>query len=186
MDLKNIIGPPPPMQLYVLRPDVTTAPGPAVHWQLAVAEPAAPASLDTVRIALDLTPTTMDYFANAAWPDNAPELVQRFLIDAFEKTGRVPVGRDTAGFAPDYLLLSELRDFEARYAQPGTPPQIVVQIEAKLMLVSQRKIIGTRNVTQAANAQENTVNGVVVAFNRALGPALGQIVDWVLQTPPPT
>jgi cholesterol transport system auxiliary component len=81
-----------------------------------VGAPDAPASLDTERIALSRTPNTMDYFANAAWSDRVPVLVQRLLIQTFDASNRiVAVDRDTTGLENDYVLQTEIRDFEARY-----------------------------------------------------------------------
>src|SRR6185503_11844968 len=76
-------------QLYVLRPQVPMSMGPRVNWRLAVAAPDAVASLDTQRIALTRSATTMDYFANAAWPDRLSLIVQRQLIQAFDSSGRI-------------------------------------------------------------------------------------------------
>ena len=62
---------------------------------MTVAEPEAAASLDTPRIALSRTATTMEYFANAAWNDRVPLLVQGLLIQALDNSGRIlGVGRD--------------------------------------------------------------------------------------------
>ena len=204
-DLKDIVGPPPPLQLYVLRPALPQAGAAPVPWQLAVALPETTASLDTVRIAQNPTGSTMDYYANASWTDRVPVLMQARLIEAFENTRRVPVTRDTAGLAADYLLFTEIRDFQARYEgggappaaaaadgvpapitpAPGPPPRVIVQIEAKLMAVRGRRIAATLNASTQANAQANTVESVVVAFNDAVATALTQIVNWTLQQPAP-
>ena len=62
------------------------------------------------------SPTTIDYFANAAWSDRAPAMVQSLLIESFEQTGKIiSVSRDLAVLRADYILMSELRRFEARY-----------------------------------------------------------------------
>jgi cholesterol transport system auxiliary component len=189
-DLKNIVGPPPPPQLYQLRPAMPAAGGQPVRWQLTITTPDAPASLDTNRIALSPTPSKMDYFANAAWPDNAPVILQSLLVEAFDRTGRVSVARDTSGIATNYVLQTELRDFQANYdtapvaGQPGSPPHVVVQIEAKLLAIIDRRIVGSVNVVQRADAQGNAIDSIVAAFGQATGAALAQIVDWTLRTPP--
>jgi cholesterol transport system auxiliary component len=189
--LKDIVGPPPPLQLYMLRP--AAAPpvaGAPVRWQLVVAVPDAPASLDGNRIALNPTPATMDYFANASWPDRVPLLVQGLLVEALDNTHRISAARDTAGLAPDYVLQSDIRDFQAHYAQAlvagavSAPPEIVVEIEAKLVASPDQRIIGSLDAVQRVTAQANTTDSIVAAFNQALGAALAQIVDWTLKTAP--
>src|SRR5436305_2765007 len=87
----NLIGPPSPApQIYVLHPEfagVTDAP--SVGWQLVVAAPVAPASLDVERIALERAPNVMDYYANAQWADRLPLVIQTLLVEAFEKSGKI-------------------------------------------------------------------------------------------------
>ena len=179
---------PTPMtaQLYVLRPQLMTPMGTPVRWRLAVGTPDAPASLDTERIALTRSATTMDYFANAAWNDRVPLLIERLLVQAFEQSGRImAVTRDTAATENDYLLQSEIRDFEARYESPDGAPQIVVAIQARLARMPQREIVGTLNATQQAQASGNNLDAIVLAFNQASAAALTQIVSWALASPAP-
>ncbi len=64
----------------------------------------------------------IEYFADGSWTDTAPSLVQAKLIEAFEATNAIlAVGRDAAGLKPDYILQSDLRDFQAEY-QGGAAP----------------------------------------------------------------
>jgi cholesterol transport system auxiliary component len=180
---------PQPMQpqLYVLRPVLAPAMGARVPWRLSVAPPDAPASLDTARIALSRSPTTMDYFANAAWNDRVPLIVQRLLIEAFDASNRiVAVDRDTAGTENDYLLETEIRDFEARYATPEGAPEIVVSIQAKLTRMPQRQIVNSLAVVQRAQASANNLDSIVSAFDSATGAAIAQIAAWTLNAPAPS
>jgi cholesterol transport system auxiliary component len=173
-------GPPVP-QLYVLRPQIPAMMGPRVNWRLAVAQPDAVASLDTQRIALTRSATTLDYFANAAWTDRLSLIVQRQLIQAFDTSGRITsVDRDTSGLEADFVLQTEIRDFQARYDTPDGAPQVVVTIQAKLARMPQREIAASVNATQQATAAANEINSIVVAFNQACGAAIAQIVTSTL------
>lgn len=168
-------------QLYVLRPQVPAAMGPRVGWRLAVATPDAVASLDTARIALTRSTTTMDYFANAAWTDRITLILQRQLIAAFDSTGRIlSVDRDTSGLEADYVLQTEVRDFQARYDTADGAPQVVVSIQAKVARMPQREIAANLNATQQMMAASNDIDSIVVAFNQATGAAIGQIVAGTL------
>jgi len=173
-------------QLYVLRPQIPQSAGPQVSWRLSIAAPDAVASLDTPRIALARSPTTMDYFANAAWTDRVPLLFQRQLIQAFDASGRiVSVDRDTSGLDADYMLQTEIREFQARYDALDGPPQIVIGIQAKLARMPQRQIATSINVTQQVQATANNLDSIVAAFNQAVGAAIGQIVSGTLTMPAP-
>lgn len=168
-------------QLYVLRPQVPASMGPRVSWRLGVAMPDAVASLDTARIALTRTTTTMDYFANAAWPDRITLILQRQLIAAFDSSGRIlSVDRDTSGLEADYVLQTEVRDFQARYDAADGAPQVIVSIQAKVARMPQREIAANLNATQQMMAAANDIDSIVVAFNQAAGAAIGQIVAGTL------
>ena len=142
--------------------------------------------MDTERIALTRSATTMDYFANAAWTDRMPLIVQRMLIQGFEGTGRIAsVDRDTLGLENDFILETEIRDFQARYDTPNGPPEVNVGIQAKLERMPQHDLVASVYVTQQAMAAGNTIDNIVVAFNQATGAAISQIVGWTLNQPPP-
>ena len=174
-------------QLYVLRPQAMPPMGAPVRWQLAVGIPDAPASLDTARIALMRSATTMDYFANAAWNDRAPLIVQRLLIQTFDASNRiVSVDRDTAGLETDYLLETDIRDFQARYATPNGAPEVTIGIQVKLARMPAREIVDSLNVMQQAQATGNNLDSIVVAFNQAAGAAIAQIASWTLSHPAPS
>jgi cholesterol transport system auxiliary component len=183
----NIIGPPNSAPLYLLDPRNPPAQGGTpVRWQLTVVLPLASDSLDTMRIMLVQPSGQMDYYANSYWQDRLPFLIQGSLVEAFEESGRLPaVGRDSEGLKSDYLLVTDIRDFQARYAAADAAPVAVVRIVAKVVAARTRTIVLTvdaRNETQAA---QNSVAGVVAAFNQALSAVQTKIVDAVLKAPSP-
>jgi cholesterol transport system auxiliary component len=182
----QLIPKPQEPQLYLLRPQILVPAGAPVSWRLAVGIPEATASLDTTRIALSRSATTMDYYANAAWDDRLPLLLQKLLIETFDGSGRiVSVGRDTGGLETDYLLQAEVRNFEAHYDTPEGAPKIVVSIQAKLVRMPQREIVATLNATQQTQAAANNLDSVVLAFGQAAAPAIAQITSWTLNAPNP-
>lgn len=184
-----------PGQLYVLTPK-STFPDDLVKvdWQLLIETPLAPAGLDTPRIAVAYSPIELNYFARSNWTDRAPQMVQRLLIESFENSGRiVAVGRDAIGLRSDYVLKTELREFQAEYdtshlsgadavsgIPPGTPPKIRVRINAKLVRMPQRTIVASENFENIVEAQQNTMRGIVTAFDDALGRAIKHVVIWTL------
>ena len=176
-----------PPSLYVLQPKTTYDTNlPTVGYQLVVTVPDAPQSLDSARIALARSPTTIDYFASSAWTDRAPVMIQDLLVESFENTRKiVSVGRDTSGLRADYVLLTDLRDFEARYYE-GTdkPPQVRVRLTAKLIKMPEREIIGGLDAVKLADAGHNDIDSIVSAFGEATGNAMKMIVQWTLRTAP--
>jgi cholesterol transport system auxiliary component len=178
----NLIGPPSPApQIYVLNPKFGTVDAPNAGWQLVVAVPNAPASLDTQRIALERAPNTMDYYANSEWTDRAPILMQSLLVQAFESSGRIAgVGRETAGIRADYVLETEIRDFEAFYAVTDSPPLVRVAVMAKLLGVLHHEIAAAMEFHNEAQASANNMTSITAAFNQATGATIQAIVAWAL------
>ena len=176
-----------PLKLYTLTPKSSYGGAlPKVDWQLVIETPIAPAGINTNRIALSHSPITLDYFAGATWTDSAPAMVQTLLVESFENTGRIlAVGRESVGLRADYVLKLELREFQAAYATPETPPTVHVRIISKLVRMPVREIVAAHITERKAVAASNTLDGVVAAFDEALGPVLKDIVVWSLTSVPP-
>lgn len=157
---------------------------PAVDWQLVVGTPVASADLNTTRIALTRQPGVVEYFARGAWADNAPVLLQTKLIESFEVSKSiVAVGRDAAGLRPDYVLQSELRDFEAEY-NGSDVPTVHLRLAANLIRMPDRRIVTSFTVDQQVPAAGPSLNQIVAAFDRAAAEAFEQLVVKVLTARP--
>lgn len=168
-------------KLYTLTPPANfSADGPRVSWQLLVDVPASDAALDSDRIALRRSPTSVDYFADAAWTERAPAMVQTLLVQSFENSGRITaVARESLGLRADYILRPELRHFEADYAGSGAPAAHV-ELGVKLVKMPERSIVAAWRCDTTAQAAQNQVPPIVDAFNVALDDALRKIVEWTL------
>jgi cholesterol transport system auxiliary component len=180
----HLIGP-VPLELYRLEPPPAPGnAGPPVAWHLALSLPAAPEALDSERLALGRQGAGFDYFANAAWTDQVPPLLQGLLLRRFEESGRIAaVSRDTDSLKADYLLQTEIRDFQAEYASEQGPPEIRVQVAARLVRMPAREIVATLDADHRAPAARNELDAIVAAFAQATGETLDQIVAWTLATP---
>jgi cholesterol transport system auxiliary component len=181
----SIIGPTPDMQLYVLKPQIPKKPGPAVNWRLTILKPEAAQSLDTNRISISRSPTTMDYYANAVWADRVTDLVQEGVETAFEDSGRISaVAEDSVGAEADYDLNIDVQNFEARYDTPDGAPTAVVRLHVKLVARLRHNILGDYETVHETPASQNSVDAAVLAFDQAFGAALADVVDWTLRAAP--
>jgi cholesterol transport system auxiliary component len=168
----------PPPKLYRLTPASDFTAGARVAWQLQIDVPASTAALDTASIALSRTPTTIDYFADAAWVDRAPAMLQALLVQSFENSGRIAaVTRSGAMLRADYILLSELRHFEADYGTAAAPV-IHVEFGVKLVRANDRTVAAERRFDATAGASANDIPAIVDAFNTAFHQTARQIADW--------
>lgn len=155
---------------------------PKVDWQLVVGTPVASADLNTTRIALTRSPGVIEYFANGAWADYAPVLLLGKLIESFEASKAVSVGRDAVGLRPDYVLQSDLRDFQAEYS--GGAPTAHLRLSAKLVRMPDRRIVANILTEQKVPAAGNSLAEIVAAFDRAAGQAFEEVVVGVLTAQP--
>jgi cholesterol transport system auxiliary component len=177
-------GPPP--RLFELSPKNTfDAELPTVDWQLVIEVPAAAASVDTTRISLRRSAREHEYYARASWTDRSTVLIQTLLVESFENSGRiVAVGRESLGLRADFVLKSELREFQALYldADLASPPEAHVRLALKLVKMPERAIIGAESFESKVRAREDSLEAVVDAFDEALGKVLKQVVGWTLVT----
>jgi cholesterol transport system auxiliary component len=174
-------GPPP--ALYRLTPKSTFSEGlPVVDWQLVLEAPVADAGLSTTRVALQMSPTQLEYYALASWTDRAPLMVQTLMVESFENSRYiVAVGRESVGLRADYILKSELREFQAEYFH-GALPSVRVAINAKLVKLPRRTIIGSESFEAVAPAKADTLSDIIFAYDEALGSVLKDLVEWTLTT----
>lgn len=168
-----------PNTLYTLTPKSTFDPAiPTADWQLLVELPVAAAGLDTTRIALTENYLQLDYFAQAAWTERAPIMVQTLIVESFENSGRIiSIGRETFGLRSDFVLKSELREFQADYVEGR---RVRVGVNSKLVRNPQRAIIAGQTFEQVADVQGDGFIDVVRAFDEALGDVMRDLVAWTL------
>jgi cholesterol transport system auxiliary component len=178
------IGPSnPPAKIYVLEPEFSAVDGPKVDWALAIGRTDMANAYDTDRVAIERG-QNMDFYADAQWTDSTPRMLQSLLVLAFEKSGRIgAVSRDGGGERADYMLMTEIRHFEARYDNGDGAPLIVVDIMAKVVTTAHRDVIATHDFSHQMRATENSVPAAIAAFNQATGAALEEIVGWTLRAP---
>tara|TARA_B100000676_G_scaffold58520_1_gene57600 strand:+ start:485 stop:1195 length:711 start_codon:yes stop_codon:yes gene_type:complete len=182
-----------PPRMYVLTPKSTFSDTlPSVDWQLLVEVPQAQAGINTARIALRDSPIEMRYFELSNWTDLAPRMIQTLIVESFENSDRiVAVGREAIGLRADYVLKTELREFQAEFAQrlPDSneggignvaPPTIRVRINAKLIKMPRRSIVASKNFEYLIDAKENSMAEIIGAFDTALGKTMRRMVEWTL------
>ena len=174
-------GPPP--ALYRLTPKSTfNQDMPRVDWQLVLEVPVANAGLSTTRVALQRSPTRLEYYARSSWTDRAPVMIQTLMIESFENSDRIiAVGRESVGLRADFFLKSELREFQAEYFR-GTRPAVHVGINAKLVQMPRRAIIGSQSFEALAEAKADNMPDIIAAYDEALGAVLKDLVEWTLMT----
>jgi cholesterol transport system auxiliary component len=175
--------PPPAPALYRLTAAGDFPVGAAMlPTQLQIEVPSAEAGLDTTRIALSRSATSLDYFADSAWTDRLPLLLQAQLLASFQNAHRL-VALAGAGSAArgDVILDIALRHFEAQYGASG-PPQWRIELNADLVSAVDRKVIATRLFTADVAVPANNMTAIVAGADQAWRGVAAQIVDWAAKT----
>lgn len=179
-----------PPRIYVLTPKSTFDPGlPSVDWQLLIEPPQAAAGISSARIALRRSLIELEYFARAAWTDSAPRMIQTLMIESFENSEKiVSVGRQAIGLRSDFILKTDLREFQAEFMDEnghplpqGAAPNIRIRMNAKLVKMPQRTIAGSRTIEYVIPAPGATMVDIIAGFDEALGKTLKRIVGWTLE-----
>jgi cholesterol transport system auxiliary component len=152
-----------------------------VSFQLAVDQPYAPAALNNQRIALMNSPIQVQYYARANWTDRVPDMVQGLIVESFENSGMIySVGRQSSGLRSTFILLPEVREFQAEYFDGATIPTAHVRINVKLIKMPDRSIIANESFEATVLADSETMDDIVKAFDLALGKVLKNLVRWTL------
>lgn len=180
----SVLPNPSMAQIYRLSPQVNDPGGHSIpHSRLLVDMPTASQSLDTNRIALTQGRTRFDYYADSVWTDRLPTLLQTLLVEAFEADGRITeLSRDAYSLTRGYLLRTDIRLFEAQYAESATgPPDIAVALDLHLSANPEGRSVGNKLISARAQAAQNKLDAIVIAFDTATGDALAQSVTWTVR-----
>lgn len=175
--------PSPPPSLYRLTPPGDFAADPrVVPLQLAIDAPTAEAALDTTRIALTRNPTTLDYFADAAWTDRLSSILQSLLVASFDNAHVLAAAGPQGGsLRAECVLITELRHFEAAYNGAG-PPHWQIEITAKLVKLPERALIAERSFRGDEPAERNDMGAIVEAADKAWRGVAKDLVGWTAET----
>jgi cholesterol transport system auxiliary component len=183
---QSFIDEPTPPQIYLLNPHLGPSKGAKVSFALAVSQPSAPFSLASRRIAIQRSATTLDYYANAVWQDRTPRLLQRLVVEGFENSGRITAVAGTqSGLQADYLLQLDLRRFDADYLSLNGAPRAELSLAARLIRLSDRKVVATTRIRTQAPAQQNSIKAAVTAFDQATAKAVTALIAWTLAASQP-
>lgn len=156
------------------------AAAPRVDWQLQIARPYADTMHDSARILVRPQPGELQVYKGAAWVQPAPDIVQDTLLRAFTDSGRVAgVARRGDGVSARYQLLLDLRRFESDYGG-GTTPNVRIELGARLVHNAENRVVASRVFDIATPADGTDVVQINRAFQRGLGDATTQLIDWTL------
>lgn len=134
---------------------------------LSIGRPDVAPGLDTERIAV-LRGRELDYYRGTQWSGLVAEVVQTFLVSSLQDQQLFrSVTAEQARVSGDYLLDSEVRDFQAEYADGQAAPQARVTIIGRVIRIADRNMIETITATATVPAAVNRMTAVAAAFEVA-------------------
>ena len=155
---------------------------PTATWPLGTVRPTSARILDGTRIAVSPVPGELQVYKSAMWARTPPEMLEETVLRMLEDSGKIPaVARQGSGIGAEYRLVMDIRHFEADYAGGGTP-SAVIEVNAKLLHVSDQSVAGSRTFRQVQPAAGIEVGRVAEAFGQALGTISREVAGWTLAT----
>ncbi|MGP6377952.1 ABC-type transport auxiliary lipoprotein family protein [Yersinia bercovieri] len=172
----------PVSQVYLLPvPPATNAPrAQSVNWSLRVSQPATSQFLNSSRIAVQPQGQEIAVYQNSRWSDPAPILVRNRLIQEFRADGRIrAVSSDDDSLQADVELSGDLSAFQGVYLTDKS--EVLIRFDARLVRISDRRIITTRHFEIRQPIKGTEMNEVVQAFGLASDQLATQVLNWMLQ-----
>lgn len=147
-------------------------------WQLVVAQPHAIAPLDGTHIVVAPVPGEIEYYKGARWREAAPAMLQDLVLQALHDfSGLSSAVAPASGVVADYLLLSDLRDFQAEYRGAKTPI-VVVRITLQLVRYADASVVAARTFAVEEPCRTERIADVFAAFQSSINKLLLDVVEW--------
>ena len=168
----------PPATLLTLSPEApatgeftrAAAPGEAIT----ISTPVIGKELRTVRVPVQVSPTDVQYVADAQWVDTPDRLFQDLLSETIRRTTtRVVLDPNQTGLDPGLVVSGELR----RFGYDAATGQAVVQFDGALSTAG-----GTRVETrrfEATAPSDGSGASIGPALNRAANEVAAEVAVWV-------
>lgn len=166
--------------VYDLRSPAAAPLAPAIAGELVVLRPLTRPGLDTDRIVVTLPDRRFDGYRGARWSAPVPDLVQSMLLDGLRARGAwQTVLPDRGEFRGRYALQTEIRDFQADYADEGAAPTVRITLRGDLGRAPERSPIVSAVGSGEARAASNRMRDVAAAFESAYSAAATQLIDAI-------
>ncbi|MDX3900570.1 MAG: ABC-type transport auxiliary lipoprotein family protein [Sphingobium sp.] len=173
-------GAKPPAELLTLSPARTVAPGTPLRQgagatSLLVADPDAPKLLDTVRVPVQVTPTSVAYVKGAVWSDTPRHLFRKLLTETIAASGnRIVLEPGQYSAVPGQRLSGELIQFGVDAATGSA----IVTFDA-ILTGGGDATIAKQRFTASAPVGKIEAASAGTALNAAANQVAADVAAWV-------
>ncbi len=178
------VGSGPPSARYELQARFEGQPmaGPAPA--LVVAPPTAAPGFDGPQIAYVKALHELEFFSRSEWVDTPAHMLAPLLVRALERSGAfasVAEARSASSTALrlDAEVVRLVQEFTVR------PSRVRLTVHIRLSEVASQRVLGAREFEAVEQAPSDTVQGGVVAANRAVQRVLDEIVAYCARAAAP-
>lgn len=169
---------PPASSLLLIEADARPAPTVAATGPtLAVELPQLPAMLQTLRLAVRISDSEIQYLAAASWAETPSRQVQRLLADTLTARGIAVVDRGHASARADAALSGTLRDFTLDVRDP-LAPVVRVRYDAQVGRSGTARPLGIRRFDASERVASQQPADVAAALSRATNRMALELADW--------
>jgi cholesterol transport system auxiliary component len=145
---------------------------------LLITQPKAQAGFDTARMAYLLRPYEVSYYAYNQWADTPARMLQRIMVENFDKTGLWSAVLQTPGAVPaQYRLDCDSLVLEQQFF--SNPSRIRLALRAQIIATKTQSVLATRSFELFEVAPSDDPYGGVIAANHASAKLVTEIAEWL-------
>lgn len=139
-----------------------------------IAVPVIAKELRTVRVPVQVSPTSVEYVANLQWVDTPDRLFQQLLSETVRRsTNRVVLDGMQGALDPGLLVSGQLQ----RFGYDAATGNVIVEYDASLSVAGGNRV-DTRRFTATVPAN-GTAATVGPALNSAANQVAGEVAAWI-------
>jgi cholesterol transport system auxiliary component len=148
------------------------------HSVLLVTQPKAQAGFDTARMAYLLRPYEVSYYGYNQWADTPARMLQRVMVENFDKTGQWSAVLQSPGAIPvQYRLDCDNLVLEQQFF--SNPSRVRLGLRAQIIESKTQSILSTRSFELFEPALTDDPYGGVVAANHASAKLITEMAEWL-------
>ncbi len=163
--------------IYALRPEVAKVDHKTCNNKsdLQIIEPSSVTGLESRRIAILQKNNHLNYYRDIRWAAPLSEMLQISLADAFERSNIFnSVGTDMDDISPDFVLTTDIRDFQVN--QEKEPSYAQIRFVSKLIRTKDHKIIATIPIENNMIPNVYKMDSIIASFNNGLTKSITEVV----------
>jgi cholesterol transport system auxiliary component len=171
-----------PEEVYYLRAAPIPSGAAPVATSLRFNRPTADPGLQSTQITLVKSDRRMSFFLAARWPANPANVIETLAVEKLRGSGLwQAVADSTSPFPSDYIVLVNVRHFEADYTGGAVAPDIHVVLDCIVGRREGREVVRSFLAEGTAPAAANKLSAVVAAFETATNAALDSLSTQTLE-----